>query len=108
MKKLKTDEIIQNPLNSDITYPVNINGLRQCPFCNQFPKLKAKEPFYSGNAYRLTRKFYIECDCGISFDDKKEGKYFVSVAIDTNGKLNIISTLDSLINHWNKRDFWEK
>lgn len=102
------NEIIQNPQNpltSDITYPINVDGLRQCPFCNQFPKLKAKEPFYSANKNQLSRKYYIECDCGISFDDKKDSKYFVSVSIGLNGKVNIISTLDSLIEKWNKRDF---
>lgn len=103
----QTNEIIQNPLNSDITYPINLDGLRQCPFCNQFPKLKAREPFYSANIHRLTRNYYIECDCGISFNDKKDGKYFISIAIEPNGKVNTINTLDSLIEHWNKRNFQE-
>lgn len=103
----QTDEVIQNPLTSNITYPINIEGLRQCPFCNQFPRLKVSQPVYSPNTKRLSREFGIQCDCGVSFNDAN-GKYFVSVTIEPNGKVNTINTLDSLIEKWNKRDFSSK
>lgn len=107
MKKSETNKAetnIQNPLTSDMTFPTNLYGLRQCPFCNQFPKLKTEEPMYYSNTKRLSRNFWIECDCGINFKDKNN-KYFVSVMIKDNGEVDTINTVDYLIDHWNKRDF---